>query len=79
MFSQQQYDEWSKDPKNWIWGIFYYNKLDDRSFQPKRNPNFGITINFARQYSIPGFMLFVSFFAFIAYMILSSGQYRSTH
>lgn len=39
--------QWRNDPGNWVWGIFYFNKNDKRLFLPKRNPAFGITVNFA--------------------------------
>lgn len=38
--------EW-ENPANWHAG-FYFSRRDSRSFVPKRNPNFGATINFAR-------------------------------
>ena len=45
-------EEWDKDPSNWIFGIFYFNKKDKRIFPPKRVPSLGWTINFANPYSI---------------------------
>jgi uncharacterized membrane protein len=36
-----------RDPANWRWGIFYYNKNDKRLFLPKRLSYTGWTINFA--------------------------------
>lgn len=39
------------NPDNWKWGVFYYNKNDDRLFVPKRIPELGVTINFAHPYS----------------------------
>ena len=50
---------------NWIWGIFYYNKNDDRIFPPKRIPWMGWTINFAKPKSI-----IVSTLAIAAFLIL---------
>ena len=29
-------DKWQKDPNNWKWKLFYYNKEDERLFPPKR-------------------------------------------
>ncbi len=26
--SKETLEQWSKDPNNWIWGIFYYNPKD---------------------------------------------------
>ncbi len=45
-------EEWHKDPLNWKWGIFYFNKKDKRIFPPKRNKAFGWTVNFANPLSI---------------------------
>ena len=28
--SKETLEKWSKDPDNWIWGLFYYNKGDKR-------------------------------------------------
>jgi len=58
--SQQQSDQWRKDPDNWVWGLFYYNKNDPRLFPPKRLEWMGFTINFANPYSI-----FVAMMAFV--------------
>jgi len=46
--NEEQNEQWRQDPNNWIWGVFYFNKNDPRVFLPKRNPAFGITVNFAR-------------------------------
>ena len=48
---------WRKDPANWKWGIFYYNKLDQRLMPPKRIPAMGYTINFANKKSLLFFLL----------------------
>ena len=56
---------------NWIWGIFYYNKSDERIFPPKRIPWMGWTVNFAKTKSILAFLLMMAFFGFIVYMIES--------
>ena len=39
--------EW-QDPTNWRWGAFYFSRRDSRAFVPKRHPQLGVTINFAR-------------------------------
>ena len=49
---QQLEEEWRLDPKNWIWGLFYFNKADKRIFPPKRIAWMGWTVNFANPYSI---------------------------
>ncbi len=50
--SKELQEKWHKDPKNWIWGIFYFNKDDNRIFPPKRFKYFGWTVNFANTTSI---------------------------
>lgn len=62
-------ERWRKDPDNWIWGIFYYNKEDQRLLPPKRNPVMGFTVNFANPKSVLYMIGFISFFAFITFMI----------
>jgi uncharacterized membrane protein len=67
--SQETQDQWSKDPKNWKWGVFYYNKEDKRIFPPKRIPWMGWTINFANPKSILAFLIVLLFFLFVVNMI----------
>ncbi len=62
--------EQNKD-SNWIWGIFYYNKEDERIFPPKRIPWMGWTVNFAKTKSVLAFLLMMAFFIFVVYMIES--------
>jgi len=50
--SPETYERWSKDPNNWIWGMFYYNKEDKRLLPPKRIPYMGWTVNFANRNSV---------------------------
>lgn len=45
-------DKWHRDPNNWKWGVFYFNKKDKRLLPPKRFKYMGWTINFANPYSI---------------------------
>ena len=49
----------SPHSSNWILGIFYYNKNDDRLFPPKRIKYLGWTINFANPYSIAAMILLI--------------------
>jgi uncharacterized membrane protein len=42
----------SKDPKNWILGVFYFNKEDKRLLPPKRISYLGWTVNFANPLSV---------------------------
>jgi uncharacterized membrane protein len=50
--SKETKDEWHRDPSNWIWGIFYFNKEDKRILPPKRIKQLGWTINFANPNSV---------------------------
>ena len=53
----------------WIWGIFYYNKEDNRIFPPKRIPWMGWTVNFANWKSIAALIAMLAFFYFVIFMI----------
>ena len=55
---EEQNNQWRNDPDNWVLGIFYFNKNDKRLLLPKRNPTFGITVNFAN----PQTYLFIAAF-----------------
>jgi uncharacterized membrane protein len=66
--SKETLEKWSKDPNNWIWGMFYYNKEDQRLMPPKRIAWMGWTINFANYKSVL-FMIGIFFFVFIVSMI----------
>lgn len=50
--TKETLDNWYKDPNNWKWEIFYFNKNDERIFPPKRFGYFGCTINFMNLKSI---------------------------
>jgi uncharacterized membrane protein len=50
--SKETLEEWSKNPDNWILGIFYFNRKDKRIFPPKRIDQFGWTVNFANPISV---------------------------
>ena len=64
-------ERWRKDPGNWIWGLFYYNKDDRRFLPPKRNPLMGVTINFANPNSVLFFVIMMLFFLMIVFVITS--------
>jgi uncharacterized membrane protein len=68
--SQETLERWSKDPNNWIWGIFYFNKEDKRMLPPKKNPMMGFTVNFANPKSVLFFIGALLFFAFILNSII---------
>lgn len=57
--SKEQLDAWTKDPKNWKCGFFYFNKDDKRILPPKKNPAMGWTVNFANKRSVLIFVLFM--------------------
>ena len=58
--SLETLEKWHKDPANWKWGSFYYNKEDNRLFPPKRIAWMGWTINFANWKSILAFVILFS-------------------
>lgn len=58
--SKETLEKWSKDPNNWIWGMFYYNKEDKRLLPPKQNPVMGWTVNFANTNSVLSFIITVA-------------------
>ena len=66
--SKETLEKWSKDPNNWVLGMFYYNKEDQRLMPPKRIAWMGWTINFANYKSVL-FMIGIFFFVFIVSMI----------
>lgn len=47
-----QEEQWRKDPDNWVWGMFYYNREDKRLLPPKYYKEMGWTVNFANPKSI---------------------------
>lgn len=63
-------EKWKKDPNNWIWGLFYFNKDDKRLFVSKKIEWMGTTLNFANKNWIIHMVLFISFFSFVLFMIL---------
>jgi uncharacterized membrane protein len=66
--NKETFEKWSKDPNNWVWGMFYYNKEDQRLILPKRIAWMGLTINFANYKSVL-FIIGIFFFVFIVSMI----------
>ena len=55
-------EKWHKDPNNWKWVIFYFNKEDDRILIPKRIKWMGWTVNYANPSSIFVFLIAIVFF-----------------
>ena len=57
--SEETKRQWHQDPNNWIWGIFYYNKADNRILPPKRIAWMGWTVNFANPVSVSIFLILI--------------------
>lgn len=72
--SKEILEQWSKDPKNWKWGVFYYNKEDKRLLPPKKNPDLGWTVNFANPKSVLFFFSFLLFFVLIVFLMIQYGK-----
>jgi uncharacterized membrane protein len=68
--SEETSKRWKNDPNNWIWGIFYYNKEDQRIFPPKKIEGMGVTINFANPKSVLALLIALAFFAMVVLFIL---------
>ena len=66
MDQQERENEMHRDPNNWKWGCFYYNNNDGRLFLPKKNPAFGITVNFANP---KAYLVFLVTFLFLGLVI----------
>ncbi len=60
--SKETLEKWHKDPNNWKWGCFYYNKEDKRLLPPKRQEWMGLTINFANKKSVFVFVVILLLF-----------------
>jgi uncharacterized membrane protein len=65
--TKETLEKWHKDPNNWKWGSFYYNKEDHRLLPPKRISWMGWTVNFANPKSVA---LFVAILVFCLLSIL---------
>ena len=60
--SKETLEKWHKDPNNWKWVYFYYNKEDKRLLPPKRQEWMGLTINFANKKSVFVFVVILLLF-----------------
>jgi uncharacterized membrane protein len=67
--NQETLQNWHDDAKNWKWSMFYCNKKDKRIFLEKKNPDYGITLNFANPKAYLAILIMVLFFGLILYMI----------
>lgn len=68
--SKETLEKWSKDPNNWVWGIFYYNPKDKRIFPPKKIAWMGFTTNFANVKSILAMIGVLLFAALVVFTII---------
>ena len=68
--NKETLEKWHKDPNNWKFGQFYYNKEDKRLFVSKKTEWMGTTLNFANQKWIFYMIGFISFHAIVLYFIL---------
>ncbi|WP_296686436.1 DUF5808 domain-containing protein [Flavobacterium sp.] len=66
--SKETLEKWHKDPNNWKWGCFYYNKEDKRLLPPKRQEWMGLTINFANKKSV--FVFVVMLLLFLSMLLM---------
>lgn len=71
--SQETLEKWHKDPNNWKWGLFYYNKEDKRLLAPKKIKWMGLTINFANRNSVFLFVLIMGL-AIAMIILMPSGK-----
>ncbi|WP_115887421.1 hypothetical protein [Flavobacterium cutihirudinis] len=68
--SEETKNEWENDPNNWIWGMFYYNPKDKRSYFPKRINEFGWHANYAN----PIFVIIVALLVLIILAFIKNGK-----
>ena len=68
--SKETLEQWSKDPDNWIWGMFYYNPKDKRIFPPKKIAWMGFTTNFANTKSVLALIGVLLFAALVVFTII---------
>ena len=66
--TQEDYDNWHKDPNNWFLGFLYYNPKDKRLFTPKRIWQLGLTLNLANPYAT---LIVLALLAIIIFALLS--------
>lgn len=63
-----------RNPENYIWKVFYWNKKDSRLFPPKPDPDYGLTINFGHPKAFIAILAFFAFAGFIVTMIVVRGK-----
>ena len=74
MTEQENENQMHKDPNNWKWHWFYYNKGDERLFLPKRDPSFGITVNFANP---KAYWVFLGIFLILGSVIFIASTFKN--
>ena len=67
--SYEQSEIWRKDPSNWKWGMFYFNREDKRILPPKRISWMGWTVNFANGYSVLVFAVILAVVLAVVYYL----------
>lgn len=67
--SYEQSEMWRKDPSNWKWGLFYFNREDKRILPPKRISWMGWTVNFANGYSVLVFAILLAVIISVVYYL----------
>lgn len=68
--SEEMKNEWENDPDNWIFGMFYYNPKDKRSYFPKRIHEFGWHANYAN----PIFIVIIALLVLIVLAFIKYGK-----
>lgn len=63
--SEETKRQWHQDSNNWILGIFYYNREDNRIFPPKRIAWMGWTVNFANPMSVSVLLIVLLLFIIV--------------
>jgi uncharacterized membrane protein len=70
--SNYQKEIWRKDPDNWKFGLFYFNKKDPRFMVDKPIPAMGITFNFAHKSAYLYLLIMSAFFGLVIFTISTS-------
>ena len=65
--NENQEEAYKDDDRNWILGMFYYNKKDP-AFMIEKRAGLGYTINFANKFSLIVLFLIIIFIIFMSYI-----------
>ncbi|MDQ6529031.1 hypothetical protein [Flavobacterium sp. LHD-85] len=68
--SEETKNNWENDPNNWIWGMFYYNPKDKRSYFPKKIKELGWHANYAN----PIFIVIIALIVLIILAFIKNGR-----